>query len=205
MLSPVSKSLRFLWLGKINNQYASVVLLSSKLNSARLRQIVATMPAVAYVNKADEISSIFNNYRIRISYLLACAYALLLLLLMWRYSWRRAFLYFLPAASASLLSLAMLGWLQVPLTLFNILALFLVLGIGVDYVLFFAETRSSYQITMLAVTLSAITTVLSFGLLSLSSTPAIHYFGLTVLIGISSAYLLAPLVARCQQERSYET
>ena len=46
---------------------------------------------------------------------------------------------------------------------------------------------------MFAITLSALTTMLSFGLLSLSSTYAVHSFGLTVLIGIACAYLLCPL------------
>ena len=46
---------------------------------------------------------------------------------------------------------------------------------------------------MFAITLSALTTMLSFGLLSLSSTYAVHSFGFTVLIGIACAYLLSPL------------
>ena len=49
---------------------------------------------------------------------------------------------------------------------------------------------------MLALALSAITTILSFGLLSLSSTPAVHYFGLTVLVGITVSFLLSPIVIK---------
>ncbi|GAL02455.1 membrane protein [Photobacterium aphoticum] len=37
--------------------------------------------------------------------------------------------------------------------------------------------------------------MLSFGLLALSSTQAIHSFGLTVLTGILTAWLLAPLAS----------
>ncbi len=69
----------------------------------------------------------------------------------------------------------------------------LVLGIGIDFTLFLAEARGDLRITMFAITLSALTTMLSFGLLSLSSTYAVHSFGITVLIGIACAYLLSPL------------
>ena len=69
----------------------------------------------------------------------------------------------------------------------------LVLGIGIDYTLFFAEQKGPSHATLLAITLSAITTLLSFGLLALSETPAIRTFGLTVLTGIATAWLLAPL------------
>ena len=79
------------------------------------------------------------------------------------------------------------------LNLFNFLAMILVLGIGIDFTLFVAEAREELTSTMFAITLSALTTMLSFGLLSLSSTYAVHSFGLTVLIGIACAYLLSPL------------
>jgi predicted exporter len=83
------------------------------------------------------------------------------------------------------------------LNLFNLLALVLVVGIGIDYTLFFAEQAQS-QSTLLAITLSAMTTLLSFGLLSLSETHAIHSFGLTTLSGIFVAWLLSPLAIKRQ-------
>ena len=45
--------------------------------------------------------------------------------------------------------------------------------------------------TLLAVLLSALTTLFAFGLLSLSSTPALSAFGSVVAIGIPAALLLA--------------
>ena len=74
------------------------------------------------------------------------------------------------------------------------MALILVLGIGIDFTLFLAEASGDLQSTMFAISLSALTTMLSFGLLSLSSTYAVHSFGITVLLGIAIAYLLSPLV-----------
>jgi predicted exporter len=45
---------------------------------------------------------------------------------------------------------------------------------------------------MLAVCLAASSTILSFGLLALSGVFAVHAFGVTMLIGIALAFLLAP-------------
>jgi predicted exporter len=46
---------------------------------------------------------------------------------------------------------------------------------------------------LLAIALSSVTTLLAFGLLAFSATTAIHAFGLTVLVGIFSAFLLSPM------------
>ncbi|WP_440616707.1 MMPL family transporter [Cysteiniphilum sp. 6C5] len=200
--SPVSHNLKFLWMGKTQTsrhsdaQFASVVLLSQKLNMNDIKTICTGLPYVIFINKADEISHVFKTYRQYISYLLIIVFVALFLLLLLRYRClQKAICYFVPPTMATLLSLAVFGIFNVPVTLFSILALILVLGIAVDYVLFFAETKSSLHSTMLAVTLSAITTILSFGLLAFSQTPVIHYFGLAVFVGITSAFLLSPLAS----------
>jgi len=78
------------------------------------------------------------------------------------------------------------------LTVFHCLALLLVLGIGLDAAIFLKETQSSAY-TWLAVSLSSITTFLAFGLLSLSQTPVLHFFGQTVAVGIVAIWFIVPL------------
>lgn len=196
LASPVSTNLRYLWLGKIQQQYVGIVMLSKQLPTHDLLQLTKGMHFVTYVNKAQSVSQIFHDYRIKMTWVLLLAYLLLGILLMCRYGLKRGSLLFLPPATACLFMFGVLGILGIPLTLFSILAAILVFGIVVDYVVFFAETKRHYESTMLAVTLSAITALLSFGLLTLSSTMAIHYFGVTVAIGIISGFLLAPLMIR---------
>ncbi|WP_162902305.1 MMPL family transporter [Facilibium subflavum] len=197
LTSPVSNDLRFLWLGKINHSYASVILLSNQLDISKVRLIADNLPDVTFINKADDISNIFMTYRHYISILFIFALLGLGLLLIWRYkSLKKVICYALPPLAAIGITLATLGLFHIPLTLFSLLALILVLGISVDYVIFFAETRSSFSSTMLAVSLSAITTILSFGLLMFSQTPVVHYFGISVFIGITSAFLLSPLASK---------
>ncbi len=82
------------------------------------------------------------------------------------------------------------------------MGLILVLAIGVDYATFCAETDQAHRpVTMLAVLLDMVTTLLSFGLLAFSSVFAVHAFGLTMLLGILIAFLLAPLAGAVQPRK----
>ena len=73
--------------------------------------------------------------------------------------------------------------LNFQLNLFHIMALFLVLGFGMDYGIFTNEMRDHSNVTLQAILLSAVTSLLSFGLLSLSEIPVVASFGITLLIG----------------------
>ena len=78
----------------------------------------------------------------------------------------------------------------------TLLALLLVLGMGVDYAIFFAEARHDRATVLFALLLSAGTTVLAFGLLGASGTPALRAIGQVVLPGIAFSLLLAPIASR---------
>ena len=70
----------------------------------------------------------------------------------------------------------------------------LVLAIGSDYAVFCRETSDERKpVMMIGVCLAMLTTLLSFGLLSLSSVIVVRSFGLTMLVGILLAFLFAPL------------
>ena len=105
---------------------------------------------------------------------------------------------------AALVCFGALGFLAEPISLFNIMALLLILGLGVDYGIFFREAGGVSAPTFLAVTMSSVTTVLAFGLLAVSSTAAVHSFGITLLIGISAAFFLSPLAAMIASGESSE-
>lgn len=197
LASPISETVGFLWLGHIDDVFASVITFNQEVDSATLSEFAKNNDAT-YLNKAEEISTLFAQYRQRITELLLMAYGAIFLLLLPRYKIKQAFLIVLPPFIAGCAGLAVTVLTGVPLNLFNLLALMLILGIGIDYTLFFAEQNkqadnSHKESTLLAISLSALTTILSFGLLALSETQAIHSFGITVLTGIIVAWLLAPL------------
>src|SRR4029453_8787179 len=90
-------------------------------------------------------------------------------------------------------ALALLGMAGQNLQLFHVLALMLLLGVGVDYGIFLHEHPSRRDaIAWLAIGLSALSTLLSFGLLCLSKTPALQAFGLTMLTGTITVWFIVP-------------
>lgn len=93
---------------------------------------------------------------------------------------------------AALASLASLGWLSQPLTLFGLFGLLLVTAIGVDYAILMREQVGGAAVSLVGTLLAATTTWLSFGLLAVSSTPAVSNFGLTVSLGLAFSFFLAP-------------
>ncbi|EJL6783845.1 MMPL family transporter [Vibrio alginolyticus] len=199
--NPVSAPVRFLHLGKIKGKSATVVVLNQLQDSAVVKAFAKSQSDVVYLNKAEEISALFGEYRIKIMELLAAASALIFLVLIKRYGLQHSWRVILPPLIACACGLATAVAMGTTLNLFNLLGLVLILGIGIDYTLFFAEKARSVS-TLLAITLSAMTTVLSFGLLSLSQTHAIHSFGITVLSGIFVAWLLSPIAIKTEETTS---
>ncbi|EJL6719464.1 MMPL family transporter [Vibrio alginolyticus] len=199
--NPVSAPVRFLHLGKIKGKSATVVVLNQLQDSAVVKAFAKSQSDVVYLNKAEEISTLFGEYRIKIMELLVAASAVIFLVLIKRYGLQHSWRVLLPSLIACACGLATAVAMGTTLNLFNLLGLVLILGIGIDYTLFFAEKARSVS-TLLAITLSAMTTVLSFGLLSLSQTHAIHSFGITVLSGIFVAWLLSPIAIKTKETTS---
>ena len=112
------------------------------------------------------------------------------MLLSLRYG-RRAWRVMMAPALASIIVLAILTLCGIAVSIFHSLALLLVLGIGLDASIFLHDSQKSPS-AWLAVSLSSLTTLLAFGLLALSSTPILQFFGITVLLGIICLFVLAP-------------
>lgn len=201
--SPASIGTRQQWLAT-DYGVASVLLLEAGSDHQLLQQVSEQLPGVLFIDRADEISDILARYRDRITALLAGAYGLIFLVLMRRYGAAHGWRVILPPLVAALCAIAINIPLGQPINLFHLLALLLVLGIGIDYTLFFAESAlSEQQATASAILLSALTSILSFGLLALSSTPAISGFGRTVWIGIAIACILAPIAGGAKRAKPF--
>ena len=194
-LATADEAKRQLWLGCDQGRCLSIVALS-EINDAAALSALRVLPGVSWVDQVDQLSSLFKRYRIRAGLLLLTAFCLVLLGFSGKFGWRGGLAIMSIPAVSVLASLAMLGWFNQLFSLFNLFALLLVLGIGVDYAVFFFLAGDKRVSTSLAVTLSALTTLLAFGLLAVSSTEIVHAFGFTVAVGIVTAMLTAPLVGR---------
>ena len=174
-----------------------VVNLQGLRDAEAVRAAVAGMPGVRLVDPTADFSALLGKYRNRALLLTALSALLMVPLLVWRYGWRRAGWILVPPAMALVLAPAAVGLLGQGFTFFHVMALVLILSIGIDYALFCAESGVGRQpVTMLAVWLATLTTLLSFGLLAASGVPAVRGFGVTMLVGISVAFVFAPLAGR---------
>lgn len=199
LASPASMGVRSQWLGQIgqgaDQHYASAVLIRGLAHRAQgdaLKAAGEQVEGVQWADRVSDMSGLLGRFRVTMGWLLLAGHVLVwgaLALRFGRSAWRA----WLPTALASLGCLAVQGWLGEPFQLFSLLALMLLLGMGVDYGIFLLEHQGEDQgHAWLAVLLGAISTGLSFGLLALSATPALHAFGLTLLIGLTLVCLLAP-------------
>ena len=185
-----------LWIAPSEQQpeFGTIVLLGGITDLATLAKLFPHGGDIQLVDKVGDISNIMGKYRQLTLILLAIAMMIAAAIFSMRFSIKLAILVVAVPALSAILTLALLGLMGSPLTLFHALALILVFGIGVDYSLFFAESKQHSRGVMMAVFMSACSTILAFGLLAFSSTPAIHNFGLTLLLGIVFTFVLSPFV-----------
>jgi predicted exporter len=194
LASPAAMPFRHLWLGKVGGGLASVVMVDdlSRADALTLLEAQAQgIPGVRWVDRTADFSKLLKHYRKLMSALLLVGIVLVFAVLYWRYR-AQAWRVFAPTLVAGALTLALLGLFGQPLQLFNVLALMLLLGMGIDYGIFLIEHRGDAS-AWLAVCVGAASTWLSFGLLGLSATPALRAFGLTLLFGIGLVWMISPL------------
>jgi predicted exporter len=198
--SPLSLPFRHLWIGPTAEGAAALALPSGYRDTAVLSAASRNLAGVTLVDKPGAVSRLFAEYRRLGVYVLGAATLLIFAVLAWRHGPRGAAAVLAPVLLAQALALGLLGHLGVVLNLFNLLALLLVLGVGINYAIFLFEgaraaeqsQRSDEAAVLVGVALSAATTLLSFGLLALSSMPALRGFGITLALGVGIAVLLAP-------------
>jgi predicted exporter len=100
-----------------------------------------------------------------------------------------------PAVLAAATTLSLLALAGERLNLLHVVATLLVLSMGVDYGIFLVESGDDDEhlsATMVSILAGCASTVLGFGLLAMSSNPALRAIGLTTGIGTALSLLLAP-------------
>lgn len=183
---------RPLWLGRTERGVASVVQLEGISSLTEVEDSLAGIEGVTTMDRVADISNLFHRYRLGAQVFVGGAYLLIHLLFSVRYGLRNGAVVMAPPLLAAFLTMAWIGAFAGPLNVMHCLALLLVLGLGVDYAVFFAEEGADRTTTYFALILSALTTMLSFGLLALSTTPAVRAIGLVTLSGTFLALVFAP-------------
>jgi predicted exporter len=143
------------------------------------------------MDKVNQINENLTRLSLTALALVGVAFVLVFAVLFFIYGFSGAFSIMRIPVCASCLAVALFGYLGVPFNFFATVGIILTLGIGIDYSLFFKEGRGS-PLTVLAIALSALTTILSFGSLSFSGFSPVSTFGLSVFLGILFNFILSP-------------
>lgn len=183
-------SLPPLWV-EHENRIFSFVLIRKNSDLEKIEMAAQRISNMEYVNTLGTAMEALKAQRITGSQLLLVAYALIALMLALYYRKVSAVLLLLIPIVASIITLSTIAMIGQPITVFHIMALFLVLGLGMDYIIFAKEMTSHQAVTQQAILLSAVTSLLSFGLLAFSSMPIVQAFGSTILIGNSINFIAA--------------
>ena len=199
--SPASEGWRLLWLTLPNGESGVLVPVDGVKESAALEQLASQHPGVVWVDRKASFDTLFALYRAVLTGLLLVALGVIACGAMLRLGWRKGLISLVPSLLSLGCGLAALSATGHPVNLFSLLALVLVLGIGVNYTLFFSNPRGTPLTSMLAIVLAMMTTLLTLGMLVFSATQAISSFGIVLVSGIFTAFLLAPLAMPTKKER----
>jgi hypothetical protein len=189
------EAVKDLYLGALDSStVASIVALNRLVDDPTA--LLTGIPGVTVLNQADTISSALMRYREMATTYTSLVYIVVFLLLIWRYGASHAVWILVPPTLGGGAALAALALCGIPINVFSVFALLVLIGLSIDYAIFCAEDAATAAYTNFAVLLSAITTAISFGLLSFSSTPALRSFGVVLSVGVIVAALVAPVATR---------
>ncbi|MEN5241255.1 MMPL family transporter [Pseudomonas atacamensis] len=196
LAGPLGEPYRTLWLGPTEDGVAAITSLQGLNNPSLLRVQALDLPGVVLVDRLGDLNKVFAATQISAAELKLASCVLIVLVLMLPFGLTGALRIVALPLLAALCSLASLGWLGQPLTLFSLFGLLLVTAISVDYAILMREQVGGAAVSLLGTLLAAVTTWLSFGLLAVSSTPAVSNFGLSVSLGLAFSFMLAPWAGR---------
>ena len=145
-------------------------------------------PNCSRVSLSERQLSAFGNLRHSLAWTLLLAIGAIFVVLYLRYR-NKAFRLITVPLLASFSGIAAAAWAGMPITVFTLAAVFPLIGLSLDYVIFASESSARSAPTFLAILASALTTSLSFWILSFSGTAAVRFFALPVAVGISVAWI----------------
>ncbi len=193
---PIYQKLSYLWFD--SERYASkssAVLLTGVNSSAAVRALSEFSDNdVSWINKTQEISELFGKYRALFILVISAGYLLTFLVVYIRYK-RDAWRAIVPPIFATLITLGIISLLGESVSLLSVVAFALLLGVGTDYGIFLLQYPGDKKV-LLSISVAAMMTLISFGSLAFSSIPALHSFGIALLLGVLFSWILTIFYSR---------
>ena len=182
------------WIGEIDGSTYSVVMPSLVTDSDSFRKLAADDNDIYFISKMEDISRDLDVLTKMILKFFIAAYVIMFIMLKFFYKMKHAAKIISIPILVMLVIYAVFSVAKIHLEFFSIVGMILVLGLGLDYIIYMMENekRKGTEDAILepfAIMLSFVTTVISFGALSLSSFKPVHLIGLSIFIGLITAYL----------------
>jgi predicted exporter len=167
-------------------------------DEAALRAAVATInePQLRVLDLTTETSSLYQTYRHQsVTYALAGMMAIFLLFILYLRSIKSALRLMWPLVAAVLWTGSILTLFGITLSIFHIVALLLVVGVGSNYALFFDGQVDEISLgpVMISLVVCNLSTIFGFGVLGFSNMPVLRAIGTTVGLGAVLCLVLSAL------------
>ncbi len=188
------------WL-QANDHYYSVIRLAGIRDLSALNLKLANMENVFLIDKAQDISEQITVFRTQLIMILIAALLIALLVFKFRYGTKIACMGVFIPFIALILALCISFILQQELNIFNLVSCILILALGLDYSVFYAEHGFEKKITLTTL-MSALSSTFVFAILMFSSMPAIKSFGMTVFIGVLIIFTLSPQITKINNNKN---
>lgn len=186
-----------------DGEWQALVPLTGVRGAAQAEELARRMPAEVHASFLDlkaQSDRLVGGYRAQALRLAGVgAIAIALLLLAGLRDPLAALRVMLPVYAAIAMTVALFAAKGAGLTLFHLVSLLLVLGVGLNYALFFDRAErgtESERETSLALTVCFLTTLTAFGCLATSRIPVLSAIGLTVSIGAALSLVSAMVFGR---------
>ena len=158
------------------------------------------VPSVAYVDLKEESNRLMTTYRDWTLVIVMWGWlAITLILAIGLKSIKVVWPILLPIMSALVVVAAIVNVAGESLSLFHVATFLLVIGLGLDYALFFNRPEGNEEErarTLYGLLVCSTTTILVFGVLACSTIPVLHAIGMTAAIGSFSCLLFAGIMAK---------
>ena len=179
------------WLGKVDGKYFTVLLPTKVTDYANYRSLAEQNDNVYFISKSQDISADLDSLTKMILKFFVVAYILMFIMLRFFYSWKQALKIISVPLLIILVVVAVFAAGKIDMEFFSVTGLILVFGLGLDYIIYMMENekKNNSILEPFATMVSFVTTIISFGALALSSFKPVHLIGLSIFIGLATAYI----------------
>lgn len=158
---------------------------------------IPKIEGVQKINVTQSITDELKYFRKLCMKVLPLMFVVLFGLLVWIFGLKKGIKIITPPLLGTVFAVSVLSLFNQPLNMFNILAMFLIVGFSLDYSIFRAGGGKNSKD---AVLISFISSAISFLLLSFTSFKLISSLGLVLFLGITSSYILSLVLISEREE-----